>query len=396
MRILEESGPLPESCVVDHVALPEPRPPDRAFVRLNMIASADGGTAMAGVSGGLGNRDDHAVFAALRRAADGVLVGLGTVVAEAYRVPDPPHLQLYVVADVPDVSGAPGPLRVGARRRSCSPTMRAPRPRACPSCGAVGDGQVDLPAVLAARSRVGARRRRRTDARRGARGRGPGRRVLRDHRAACHRRRLGPGGARTRRRAVAVEPRRTGSSTTTGSSSSATGAADPSRALDALLDERALDRVLVRVGHELAVLDLHVPAAGGLRLLAEALLRSRRRAGSERPAASHVPRPLVAVMKPSRVRFFPAACRPLIEEVGGEVAGVHAEVGHALVAAVLLQVGLELLRGRVLQLDRCPVLREEHLGADRLRRRFVEQRLAVARGEHGQLELAGCSAPRSG
>ena len=75
MRILEESGPLPESCVVDHVALPDGRPPDRAFVRLNMIASADGGTVVAGVSGGLGNRDDHAVFAALREAADGVLVG---------------------------------------------------------------------------------------------------------------------------------------------------------------------------------------------------------------------------------------------------------------------------------------------------------------------------------
>ena len=68
---------------------PESRPTDRAFMRLNMISSVDGGTAVDGVSGGLGNRDDHAVFAALRAQADGCLVGLGTVLAEQYTVPDP-------------------------------------------------------------------------------------------------------------------------------------------------------------------------------------------------------------------------------------------------------------------------------------------------------------------
>jgi len=56
-----------------------------------MIASADGGTAVSGVSGGLGNRDDHAVFAALRAHADGVVVGLGTVIAEGYQMPEWTH-----------------------------------------------------------------------------------------------------------------------------------------------------------------------------------------------------------------------------------------------------------------------------------------------------------------
>ena len=149
MRILEESGPLPESCVVDHVALPDGRPPDRAFVRLNMIASADGGTAVAGVSGGLGNRDDHAVFAALREAADGVLVGLGTVVAEAYRVPDPPHLQLYVVADVPDVTGAPDLFASGGATLVL-PDDAGAAPEGVPELRGGGHGQVDLPAVLGA------------------------------------------------------------------------------------------------------------------------------------------------------------------------------------------------------------------------------------------------------
>jgi riboflavin biosynthesis pyrimidine reductase len=56
----------------------------RPAVRLNMIASVDGATTLAGVSGGLGGRADHALFAVLRSLADGVLVAAGTVRAERY------------------------------------------------------------------------------------------------------------------------------------------------------------------------------------------------------------------------------------------------------------------------------------------------------------------------
>jgi len=59
MRILTEHGPTPAGAVAEHVALSPSRPADRAFVRLNMISSADGGPAVARLSGGLGNRDDH-------------------------------------------------------------------------------------------------------------------------------------------------------------------------------------------------------------------------------------------------------------------------------------------------------------------------------------------------
>jgi riboflavin biosynthesis pyrimidine reductase len=149
VRILEESGPTPDSVVAEHVAVPDRRPSDRAFVRLNMIASADGGTAVAGVSGGLGNRDDHAVFAALRQAADGVLVGLGTVVAESYGVPDPPNLQLYVVADTPDVSGA-AEFFTSRRATLVLPDDADPAPEGVPELRGGADSQVDLPAVLAA------------------------------------------------------------------------------------------------------------------------------------------------------------------------------------------------------------------------------------------------------
>jgi riboflavin biosynthesis pyrimidine reductase len=56
------------------------RPP----VRLNMIASVDGATTMAGVAGGLGGPADRALFGLLRRLADVILVAAGTVRAERY------------------------------------------------------------------------------------------------------------------------------------------------------------------------------------------------------------------------------------------------------------------------------------------------------------------------
>src|SRR6516164_7542869 len=56
----------------------------RPAVRLNMIASIDGATAVAGRSGGLGGGADQALFAVLRSRADVVLVAAGTVRAEHY------------------------------------------------------------------------------------------------------------------------------------------------------------------------------------------------------------------------------------------------------------------------------------------------------------------------
>ena len=56
----------------------------RPAVRLNMIASIDGATAVGGLSGGLGGPADHALFAVMRAQADVVLVAAGTVRAEHY------------------------------------------------------------------------------------------------------------------------------------------------------------------------------------------------------------------------------------------------------------------------------------------------------------------------
>ncbi|GHH64594.1 hypothetical protein GCM10017673_07510 [Streptosporangium violaceochromogenes] len=58
--------------------------PDGPRVRLNMVASADGGAWLAGRSGGLSGRGDRRVFGVLRGQADVILVGAATVRAEGY------------------------------------------------------------------------------------------------------------------------------------------------------------------------------------------------------------------------------------------------------------------------------------------------------------------------
>ena len=74
-----------------------PVPSGRPWVGLCMIASLDGSTAVGGVSGGLGNDNDRAVFAALRAAADVILVGAKTAAAERYRPTGRPGQRIGVV-----------------------------------------------------------------------------------------------------------------------------------------------------------------------------------------------------------------------------------------------------------------------------------------------------------
>jgi riboflavin biosynthesis pyrimidine reductase len=61
-----------------------PPRPGRPWVLLNMIASADGATAVEGRAGGLGGPADTRVLSLLRNVADVVLVGAGTIRAEGY------------------------------------------------------------------------------------------------------------------------------------------------------------------------------------------------------------------------------------------------------------------------------------------------------------------------
>jgi riboflavin-specific deaminase-like protein len=64
-----------------------PAAPGRPWVMTNMIASADGATAIDGRSGGLGGPADREMLVALRSVADAIIVGADTVRAERYRRP---------------------------------------------------------------------------------------------------------------------------------------------------------------------------------------------------------------------------------------------------------------------------------------------------------------------
>ncbi len=61
--------------------------PDRPWVGLCMVASLDGSIAVDGASGGLGNPNDLEVLLTMRRVADVVIVGSGTVSGEGYGTP---------------------------------------------------------------------------------------------------------------------------------------------------------------------------------------------------------------------------------------------------------------------------------------------------------------------
>jgi len=86
--------PVPDAPSATHDAgldelygVPRRAPEGRPWVGLCMIASLDGSTVVDGRSGALGAAGDRAVFAALRRAADAILVGSATARAEKYRAP---------------------------------------------------------------------------------------------------------------------------------------------------------------------------------------------------------------------------------------------------------------------------------------------------------------------
>ncbi|MDQ0095329.1 dihydrofolate reductase family protein [Paeniglutamicibacter psychrophenolicus] len=54
------------------------------FVRFNFVSSTDGAASIGGLSGALGTAADKRVFMLLRRLADAIVVGAGTVRAEGY------------------------------------------------------------------------------------------------------------------------------------------------------------------------------------------------------------------------------------------------------------------------------------------------------------------------
>jgi riboflavin biosynthesis pyrimidine reductase len=78
-------GPVSGPVDADQVLAAYPWPTDRRWVRAMMVTTLDGAAAGPdGLSGSISSGDDKAVFDAVRRLADVVLVGAGTIRAERY------------------------------------------------------------------------------------------------------------------------------------------------------------------------------------------------------------------------------------------------------------------------------------------------------------------------
>jgi len=73
---------LDDTALAAHYAYPDGL--TAPYVRVNFVTSADGAASMEGRSGGLGSAADRRVFGILRRLADVVLAGAGTVRSENY------------------------------------------------------------------------------------------------------------------------------------------------------------------------------------------------------------------------------------------------------------------------------------------------------------------------
>lgn len=86
----------------------------RPWVGLCMITGIDGSTVVDGASGALGAAGDHAVFMALRRAADVIVVGSGTVAAEHYGPPGRDGQRVGVVTASGHVDTSTDLFRSGA------------------------------------------------------------------------------------------------------------------------------------------------------------------------------------------------------------------------------------------------------------------------------------------
>ena len=71
----------------------------RPWIELCMVASLDGSVTVDGTSGALGNPNDVAVLHTLRRLADVLIVGAGTVRHEGYGVPKKPGQRVGVVTN---------------------------------------------------------------------------------------------------------------------------------------------------------------------------------------------------------------------------------------------------------------------------------------------------------
>ena len=144
-------------------------PPEADWLRVNFVASADGAAAVGGLSGPLSGSEDKRVFKALRARCDVLVAGSGTVLAEGYRelVLSPDRTAWRRERGLPRVPVMAVVSRSARLDPGADLFARAPRrpivvcaadapPDRVEALGrvadviAVGSGEVDFPAAVAA------------------------------------------------------------------------------------------------------------------------------------------------------------------------------------------------------------------------------------------------------
>lgn len=83
-RLFPEPGTLSVADAASALREDAEPPPDRPYLALNMVATADGRITIGGRSGPIGNEHDRALFHELRAQVDAVMVGAGTLRTERY------------------------------------------------------------------------------------------------------------------------------------------------------------------------------------------------------------------------------------------------------------------------------------------------------------------------
>ena len=124
-------------------------PPSRPWLRVNFVSTLDGASQGAdGLSKGINNSADKRVFHTLRRRADVLIVGAGTLRDEGYAAPTLPLVIVSRSGNVP--SSLVGSEHVHLATCSSAPGLEAARSQLGEErVFVLGDDTVDIPALKA-------------------------------------------------------------------------------------------------------------------------------------------------------------------------------------------------------------------------------------------------------